>query len=155
MIINKLVYSYYEYDDLSKAIFLADIKSAVINTRTWPLYLHFFRLLTHSHVYFDKISIVHIDFPVWQILTAEMAPSQQIRCGRLEVFDMNDALHFSWIKAHFRCDEISLRNEMFDENEAKIPTDFIFGGGQCAKCLEVNFYYYNDIAVVIKIVEVS
>ncbi|KAI1698922.1 hypothetical protein Ddc_18841 [Ditylenchus destructor] len=145
--------SYYEYDDQAKSVFLADIKSAVINTRTWPLYLHFFRLLTHTHVYFDKVSIVHIDFPVWQILTAEMVPGQKIRCGRLEVFDMNDTLHFSWIKDHFRCDEISLRNEMFDGNEAEIPADFIFGGAQCAKCLEVNLYYYNDIAVVSKIVE--
>ncbi|KAI1706668.1 hypothetical protein DdX_12878 [Ditylenchus destructor] len=132
-------------------LFCANIKSVAFNTMNWPLYLHFFNLLTQPGSYFEKISLVHVDFPTWQLLTQDMKPSQRIQCRSLHLFDIADPLQFSWIESHFHCDKLHFSLKMLDAGDADFPLDFIFNGTGCTKSLCVE--YYRDISIVSKIVK--
>ncbi|KAI1707279.1 hypothetical protein Ddc_14936 [Ditylenchus destructor] len=132
-------------------LFCANIKSVAFNTMNWPLYQHFFNLLTRPGSYFEKISLVHVDFPTWQLFTQDMKLSQRIQCRNLHLFDIADPLQFAWIETHFLCEKLQFSLKLLNAGDAECPLDFIFNGTGCTKTLCVE--YYRDISIIYKIVE--
>ncbi|KAI1703435.1 hypothetical protein Ddc_16543 [Ditylenchus destructor] len=119
-------------------LFFANIE--LIDHKDWPVFQHFFRLLTDPFVY-----IRHIGLPTQNnslnLLASAIKPDYgRLRCHLLTVSLEDNMQNFmSWIKGHVQCFKIDIINSSGLNHDDEF-VDFFMTGGNCTSEVEVNFY---------------
>ncbi|KAI1699636.1 hypothetical protein Ddc_18472 [Ditylenchus destructor] len=106
----------------------------------WPMFQHFFSLLTDQFVYIRHIELISQNDAL-NLLTGAISPDYgRLQCHTLTVSLEDNMQNFiSWIKGHVRCYKIDIINSsgLYHDDEF---VDFFMTGGNCTSEIEVNFY---------------
>ncbi|KAI1701574.1 hypothetical protein Ddc_17561 [Ditylenchus destructor] len=120
-----------------KLIFDARIE---LNHENWPVFQHFFRLLT------DPFSFIRsMGLPLENDASNFLAGTINLDYGRLKCHTMtvsledNEQYSIDWIKGHVRCDRFCIYNYSHSNYDEEL-LDFFMTGANCTSKIEVNFY---------------
>ncbi|KAI1703672.1 hypothetical protein Ddc_16459 [Ditylenchus destructor] len=113
--------------------------SVELSHENWPVFQHFFRLLTDPFVYIRYLGLP-TQSDALNLLAGINPDYGRIQCQSLNV-SLKDNIqnHISWIKGHVRCYNFRIMgpiNSNFDEEFL----DLFMTGANCTSCIHLEFY---------------
>ncbi|KAI1701573.1 hypothetical protein Ddc_17560 [Ditylenchus destructor] len=136
--------AYADYKDSKPSYFPTKVfdASVELDHENWPVFQHFFRLLTDPFVHICSIRLPQ-QSDALNLLGGAINPNYGcLQCCRLD-FSFNDDMQdsISWIKGHVRCDQfcIKTRSDYLPSND-EVFFDLFMTGANFTSEIELNFY---------------
>ncbi|KAI1698253.1 hypothetical protein DdX_18021 [Ditylenchus destructor] len=127
--------------DIATAVFYARVK---LKNETWPVFQHFYRLLTDPFIYIRHLSLYSPK--VLSSLTGALDPvPNRLPCKQLNIEFNGDSQKFIvWIKDHVHCDAFAIYgNSDLDCDEELL--DLFLTGASCTSLIRVRNYDLSKV----------
>ncbi|KAI1694346.1 hypothetical protein Ddc_22184 [Ditylenchus destructor] len=123
-----------------------------LNHENWPVFQHYFRVLTDPFVYIRCLRLP-VENDGFHLLAGEFNPD----CGRIQcqllmvILEDNMQNRLNWIKGHVQCYQIFINNPDGSNCDPEELLDLFMTGANCASEIKVN--NYNIAKVIFEFVQ--
>ncbi|KAI1701572.1 hypothetical protein Ddc_17559 [Ditylenchus destructor] len=130
----------YDYKDPKSSFKLVFDARTELSHENWPVFQHFFRLLTDPFIFIRSIGL-----PLENDTLNFLADAINTDCGRLRCQFLDVGLQvaspgrISWIKSHVHCDHFRIVY-FSDSNYDKELLDLFMTGANCTSKIQVHYY---------------
>ncbi|KAI1701568.1 hypothetical protein Ddc_17555 [Ditylenchus destructor] len=111
-----------------------------LNHENWPVFQHFFRLLTDPFTFIRSMELP-LENDALNFLAGAINPDcGRIQCHKLTVYlQDNEQYRIDWIKGHVHCDHLSI-GYFSGSNYDKELLDLFMTGANCTSKIELKYY---------------
>ncbi|KAI1703673.1 hypothetical protein Ddc_16460 [Ditylenchus destructor] len=131
----------YDYEDPKSWKLVFDARKE-LNHENWPVFQHFFRLLTDPLIFIHSLGLPHQNDAI-NLLAGAINPNYgRLQCCTLDVsHEDNMQNRLSWVKGHVHCYKIYINGwRDYISNNVEEFLDFFMTGANCTSRIEVEYY---------------